>query len=451
MIFEIVSSSVIGGIYLTAKLKQKSGGKMNDYEKIMAIANECGLKTKEDSIHLYRKTPEERFTEYAFRIPHGLSYERFADKLNEFQDGLNIKKKERLFYWKGVKELKAYFKDNQFNRESFIEDLEKMFFIKNDLNKRVTISFDGMLKFKVFDKPVPSQVPFEDKYLEGCDGWKVPLGDNGEKMLLWRIGREHMAIAGGTRQGKSQFIKMTVSSLLKQYPDNVEFTFIDLKGGVAMNRFRELKQTIAYAEDVHETARALDIVYNRMKGLETECKAAGVETADELGHTTKHFIVIDEAAELSSIVKSNMKAEIPVRRHIEQRLSEIARLGAGFNFILLYATQYPTVDVMNKDIKSNINQVVCFKLRSGRQSQTVLDKWGAEKLENPGRALVIDGVINHKIQVPLMENEQINDIIGPYINIKPRKDDNTYEEACESAAESGENSLIIEDTWNSVN
>lgn len=449
MIFEIVSSSVIGGIYLTAKIKQKSGGKMNDYEKIMAIAHECGLKTKDDSIHLYRKTPEERFTEYAFRIPHGLSYERFADKLNEFQDGLNIKKKEKLFYWKGVKELKTYFKDNHFNRETFIEDLEKMFFIKNDLNKRVTIHFDGMLKFKVFDKPVPSSVPFEEAYLKGCEGFKVPLGDNGEQMLIWRIGREHMAIAGGTRQGKTQFIKMTVSALLKQYPDQVEFSFIDLKGGVSMNRFRNLDQTITYAEDVSSAARALDTVYNRMKNLEAECKAAGVETADELGYNKKHFIVIDEAAELSSIVKSNMKAEIPIRRHIEQRLSEIARLGAGFNFILIYATQYPTVDVMNKDIKSNINQVVCFKLRSGRQSQTVLDKWGAEKLENPGRALVIDGVINHKVQVPLMENEQINNIIGTYINIKPRKDDNTYEEACKSAAESGEDSLIIEDTWNS--
>jgi DNA segregation ATPase FtsK/SpoIIIE, S-DNA-T family len=451
LIFEVVSCSVVGGIYLTAKIKHNSGKKMNDHEKIVAIANECNLKTKTDSIHLHRKTPEERFTEYAYRIPHGLSYERFADKLNEFQDGLNIKKKERLFNWKGVKELKTYFKDNHFNRETFIEDLDSMFFVKNDLNKRVTISYDGMLKFKVFDKPVPAKVEFDEKFLDGCKSWQIPLGDNGEKMLIWKIGREHMAIAGGTRQGKTQFLKMVITSLLKLYPEKVKFSFIDLKGGVSMNRFKDLKQTETFADEIMPAMTALDTIYDKMKALEAECRAAGVETAAELGYDEKHFIVIDEAAELSPIIKSNLKHEIKYRKQCEMRLSEIARLGAGFNFILLFATQYPTADVMNKDIKSNINQVICFKLRSGRQSQTVLDKWGAEKLENPGRALVIDGVINHKVQVPLMENTYINSVIGPYVNIKPRKDDITYEEACESAAESGEDSLIIEDTWDSIN
>jgi DNA segregation ATPase FtsK/SpoIIIE, S-DNA-T family len=100
---------------------------------------------------------------------------------------------------------------------------------------------------------------------------------------------------------------------------------------------------------------------------------------------------------------------------------------------------------MNKDIKSNINQVVCFKLRSGRQSQTVLDKWGAEKLENPGRALVIDGVTNHKVQVPLMDNKYIDSVITPHVVIKPRKDDEN-ESISEEGAASGKHTLVIEET-----
>ncbi|AKU43371.1 FtsK/SpoIIIE protein [Bacillus phage Silence] len=431
---------------MTAKMKMNGENKMSDHEKIIAIANECNLKTKKDSIHLHKKRPQERYTEYVYRIPHGLSYERFADKLNEFNDGMNIKKRERSFTWKGLKELRAYIQDKQFSRDSFIDDLNGMFFIKNDVNKRVTISFDGMLKFKVFDKPVPLKVDFDESFLEGCTDWKIPLGDNGEEVLKWKIGREHMAIAGGTRQGKSQFTKLLIATLIKLYPDMIKFSFFDLKGGVTMDRFKNLEQTQHFAESAEDSMYALDAIYEEMMEIQAYCKSKGVETADEAGLYTKHFVVIDEAAELSPEIKKNRKDELKYRRQCEMRLSEIARLGAGFNIILIFSTQYPTADVMNKDIKSNIGQVVCFKLRSGRQSQTVLDKWGAEKLEAPGRALVIDGVINHKVQVPLIDNDYISRIIGPHIVIKSREDVE-HEKTHEETGKNGEDTLIIEDAW----
>jgi len=445
MIFEVVSSSVVGGVYLAAKMKQKGSRKMQDHEKIISVADACNLKRGGSSIRLHRKTKEDRFTEYVYQIPHGLSFKKFEEHIHEFEDGLNIKKREYLFNPRGIKMLWSYLKNGEYNQQTFRSNLHHMFFDKNDMAKKIKMSFDGMLHFKVFDKWIPSNIEFEDPFLEGCESWVIPLGDNGEKMLKWKIGREHMVIAGGTRQGKTQFLKMVITSLLKLYPDKVKFTFIDIKDGVSLNRYSNIEQCSTFADEIYGATASLDAIYTQMKARGAYLKAHSYETAEEAGIYEKHFIVIDEAAELSPIVKSNLKDELPLRKQCEMRLSEIARLGAGYGFILLFATQYPTADVMNKDIKSNINQVVCFKLRSGRQSQTVLDKWGAEKLENPGRALVIDGVTNHKVQVPLMDNKYIDSVITPHIVIKPRKDDEN-ESISEEGAASGKHTLVIEET-----
>ncbi|WP_033580766.1 MULTISPECIES: FtsK/SpoIIIE domain-containing protein [Priestia] len=279
MIFEVVSSSVVGGIYLAAKVEQKGSSKMQDHEKIISVADACNLKRGGSSIRLHRKTKEERFTEYVYQIPHGLSFKKFEEHIHEFEDGLNIKKREYIFNPRGIKMLWSYLKNREYNQQTFRYDLHHMFFDKNDLTKRIKMSFDGMLHFKVFDKWIPSNIEFEEPFLEGCEGWVVPLGDNGEKMLKWKIGREHMAIAGGTRQGKTQFLKMVITSLIRLYPDDVKFSFIDLKGGVSMNRFKDLKQTHAFADEVTDAADVLDSIYAEMKELEALCRKNGVETA----------------------------------------------------------------------------------------------------------------------------------------------------------------------------
>ncbi|AKO92724.1 hypothetical protein BEH_11855 [Priestia filamentosa] len=441
MIAEIAFGSLIGGLYLKASMKQKGGGGANDHEKIIRIAEACDLTKQGQSLRLHRKTEEERFTEYVYQIPPGLSFKKFEKHIHEFQDGLNIKKREYEFNRKGLKELWRYLKEGRFNRATFRRDIHNILFIKNDIKKSIKMSYDGMLHFKVFDKDMETMIKLEDSFFDGCYDWRVPLGDNGEEMLNWKIGREHMAVAGGTRQGKSQFIKLIITSLLNLYPDQTEFSLLDLKDGLTLQRYEILKQTKHYAEDLHSATTLLDSIYNEMKQKMEQVKQGGYETADEAGLGKKHFIIIDEAAELSPIIK---KDEREKRNKCQQRLSEIARLGAGLNYILIFCTQYPTVDVMSKDIKSNLNQVVCFKLRSGNQSQVVLDEWGAEKLECPGRALVMDGVARHKVQVPLVGEDLIKRTIQPHINIKPRKDEKHAKDDSKETT-NREHTLVIEE------
>jgi DNA segregation ATPase FtsK/SpoIIIE, S-DNA-T family len=442
MIFETIIGATIGGLFLGAKRKTNGTAKASDHEKIIMIAESCGLKKDDKTIRLHRKTVEERFVEYVYQLPYGLTFKKFEQHIREFEDGLNIKKREYVFNRRKLKEVWFYIRDKRFNRKTFRKDLHSILFDKVDVKKHVEMFFDGMLHFKVFDEELGNLVEFNEEFLKGCKDWKVPLGDDGERLLTWKVGREHMGVAGGTRQGKTQFLKLFITSLVHLYPERIKFSLVDLKGGVSFQRYKNLKQTFAFADDIHTTTEVLDAVYKEMMEKQQKIREMGVETADEAGMKEKHFIIIDEAAELSPIIKKDEKNK---RNQCQQRLSEIARLGAGLNYILVFCTQYPTVDVMSKDIKSNLNQVVCFKLRSGNQSQVVLDEWGAEKLKCPGRAIVLDGVERHEVQVPLMKDEFIQETITPHIVIKPRKDEEQHENSGEDAGKERIDSLVVEE------
>lgn len=104
MIFEVISSSIIGGIYLAAKLKSGEGP-TNDYEKIKMIADVVGLKKDGKSIRIHRKyrPKNKHYTEYIYQIPLGLSLDDFKSHIDKFEDGLNNKQTS---YFLSLKDLK---------------------------------------------------------------------------------------------------------------------------------------------------------------------------------------------------------------------------------------------------------------------------------------------------------------------------------------------------------
>lgn len=95
MIFELVSSVAVGGVVFLSKMHQK--GATNDASKIQRICANCGLKVKEGketrTIQLLRKTRNDWGVEYAYRIPLGLSFSDFEQKMQHLEDGLNHKSK----------------------------------------------------------------------------------------------------------------------------------------------------------------------------------------------------------------------------------------------------------------------------------------------------------------------------------------------------------------------
>jgi S-DNA-T family DNA segregation ATPase FtsK/SpoIIIE len=312
--------------------------------------------------------------------------------------------------------------------------------------KEVLLDYDGTLHVKIYREPMPEKVLFDGLMMDSCKGWSICMGYAREGSVYHDFDKiPHMVNAGTTRYGKSVFLKGLITTLINNHPEDVTFTLLDLKGGLAFNRFKNCKQVVTVARDVEQSLKALKAVHAAILVRQQEYLARGVEDVREAKEKRRHFIIVDEAAELASkgvapgIDKQN-------RVDCERLLAEIARIGGGLGFRLILATQYPTVDTLPRQVKQNCDARLCFKIQTAIASTVVLDEAGAEDLPLiPGRGIY---QTDRKliVQAPYIDNDFIDRTIQPHITIRPRKEvsENEGSTAKETAARRSD-TLVIEE------
>ena len=450
MILEVVSSSIIGGIYLVAKLK---GGESptNDHQKIKMIANAVGLKKNGQSIRIHRKyrPKNKHYTEYIYQIPLGLSLEDFQEKHQKFEDGLNNKQTRYLLSFNDLKKIdwKELRKINSF--KELPEQFKRIFGEKQLIRKSVEMSFDGMLKIKVYDRAMPTYLPFRESVWEQCKKWHVPIGETKDGVHFIRLDDGHAVIAGTTRYGKTTFLHLLITTFLKLHPDEVEFSLIDLKSGLSFQRYKDCKQVINMAEDLPSAHSCFNDVLQEMKHRKAWFKELGVEKIQDVKQSiTRHYIIIDEASNLDyRRMELKSKKDIEAAKFMYEQckswMKMIACEAASLGIYLIFSTQYPTAEILDSQVKANTITKVCYRLDTGTQSYVVLDHSGAEEITIKGRAIVRtpDGTV--QVQSYLLDDQQIEKVITPHIIIKARKDDED-ETTGEDPGETGEDTLIIE-------
>ncbi|AXI29429.1 hypothetical protein CIB87_10550 [Priestia megaterium] len=450
MILEVVSSSIIGGIYLVAKLK---GGESptNDHQKIKMIADAVGLKKNDQSIRIHRKyrPKNKHYTEYIYQIPLGLSLEDFQEKHQKFEDGLNNKQTRYLLSFNDLKKIdwKELRKINSF--KELPEQFKRIFGEKQLIRKSVEMSFDGMLKIKVYDRAMPTYLPFRESVWEQCKKWHVPIGETKDGVHFIRLDDGHAVIAGTTRYGKTTFLHLLITTFLKLHPDEVEFSLIDLKSGLSFQRYKDCKQVINMAEDLETAHSCFKEVLQEMKKRKALFKHLGVEKIQDVKQSiTRHYIIIDEASNLDyRRMELKSKKDIETAKFMYEQckswMKMIACEAASLGIYLIFSTQYPTAEILDSQVKANTITKICYRLDTGTQSYVVLDHTGAEEITIKGRAIVRtpDGTV--QVQSYFLDDQQIEKVITPHIVIKARKDDED-ETTGEDSGETGEDTLIIE-------
>jgi S-DNA-T family DNA segregation ATPase FtsK/SpoIIIE len=227
---------------------------------------------------------------------------------------------------------------------------------------------------------------------------------------------------------KSVIIKAIIVALTLSNPNDVTFSLVDLKGGAAFTRFKNMKQVVNFGINNEDALNILKDVQKKMNDDYQKIVDDGFEDVVEAGISKRHFLIIDEAADIAG---DNTSMEI---------LTDIVRKGRGAGYYVIYATQYPSKEAIPMQIKRNIPARLCFVLDSSSASMTVLDGPGAENLpEVPGRGIYKE-VKQTIIQTPFMSNSQIDDLIRPYIIDKGAK----FNEQVKR--ETRKNTLIIKET-----
>lgn len=365
MIEYLVLPALAIGAALVPKRKTK------DIDKIKKIFENTGLGIKKgDEIHypiLLRQTHQASHSTYVFSLPLGLPSEKFESLLPAIEEGLN-------------KECSSEFED-------------------------------GVFKLRTYNEKLPTSWKFDESLLNP-NTWMIPIGKNHDGILYHDFDKyPHMLVGGVTRFGKTVFIKEAFYSLLMNQMNNAEFYFLDLKGGLEFGKYIGLPQVKAVASDIYESAEVLGEIVQDLNNSKQLYRQKGYTNIVDTPIKTRKFIIVDEGAELAPAMMK-VKEMKKYAEFCQAALSEIARIGGGLGYRLMFCTQYPVKEAVPMQVKMNIVARLSFIASAQVASRVILDENGAEDLPGiPGRAIYkIEK--NRIVQVPYIDDKYMFEQMG---------------------------------------
>ena len=217
---------------------------------------------------------------------------------------------------------------------------------------------------------------YKDKITE--DRYIVGLTDDGTPVYSSWAEIPHRLIAGLPGAGKSNFLNWIIFQFLYANPKG-KIYITDLSG-VDFQHLEELKVNVEIAKDMEECKELVEKIhkeeYQKRQKLMQKHKVNNLpklqsKLREENSRIYRTLWIIDEASDIAD-------ADRELQRIVEKRLSEYARKGRKLGLHVIYCTQFPSSEVVNRQVRVNCEEKIVFRL-SADASETVLDqKLGVE-------------------------------------------------------------------------
>ena len=343
-----------------------------DFKKLFEELNLCN-KSKEYP-KLYKTINEEYFKAYQFTLPVGLSIDDFKKNINAI---------------------------SQFIGE------DNVTIVKNN---------------NTVDIKVLTGVPYEkyDPEIHKSKGYKIPLGINLDnyKIRYWDLAdgaNAHCYIAGATRCGKSNLLRLIMTVLTQKSCADIQFSLINPKR-VDLIEWEQVKNVKHYSEDPGEATEILlenleemrrrYILFSKHKGVKNIW-----DYRNKVNKMPVRLIVVEELSEFEG------------DKEFHQALRLLAQQGAGAGMLLVITTQLPNKDTLPNLTKNNINTVIGGKCKDAIRSDIIVEDGELYKLRGKGHMKIFDAdKYGTEIQAFHVEDDVIEEVVNA--NIKQNRKSN---------------------------
>ena len=260
--------------------------------------------------------------------------------------------------------------------------------------------YQSLLSLKNMYYRLPTYVdyPINDKVYYGSE-LMIPIGVNskGIQYLMINQSNPHTYVCGTTGSGKSNLIKVILSSIINNYPA-VQLILLDYKR-VELANFKHTTNCIDFQWDSDMISQALEdlltLVLQRYEVLESK----GMTEAD---YTMSTIVVVIE--EISLMSKQDMKI-----------LRKIAAISRAVHIYIILTTQRPDNTVLDNVLKSLVSNRICLKTEDSKNSVIALDEPGCELLKNRGQGYMKSNGYITEFQSYYISDEVVKDICSKHI------------------------------------
>lgn len=266
---------------------------------------------------------------------------------------------------------------------SYKSVLEKRHYFQDSCNAWVTIEWDGRVRMDIQSGKLPDSVPFEwdhRDYKKMC--LPVPVGMTQKGIEVFDLADSpHLLVAGVPGFGKSNFLHVLIHSILPF----ANVAIIDLK----RLEFAYLKDNCLVTrtqEDALELLKKLDKEMERR--IDTLESAGVVKIQDYNGEMPFLVLVVDEVAEIQDDA-------------IIAKIDRLVRLARAVGISVVCATQRPSTNVINGDLRAMFQARLCFQVADELNSRMVLGETCSLAAHLPaikGRGIFKFGIVEKEVQ-----------------------------------------------------
>ena len=280
---------------------------------------------------------------------------------------------------------------------SFEALLKKQDVIENSLKRSIKLINKDYHYFLIIENKseLKEKYEFEVVPIKNKNELQIVIGMTTDGPLIANLSSNspHVLLGATSGSGKSRLVKSILLQLMENYDSSqIQLSFLDNKGGVEGNTFKDCEHFECITNSVYETVDYLNNLKIEMEQRLIKIRQADVTNAIDYNKKNQDdkiplkFVVIDELYPFLAL--KNKSA-------IYENIADLLSRGRAASIHFLISTQKTTTEVLPSFISANTGLILGMKTRNPQESKNILGHDGLETINIKGRGICLS---DHEIE-----------------------------------------------------